>query len=192
MAHGAAAAGKEILRLANQLAVVGQRDFACAGRRAALDLIEQTGPRAVGVIAVGAGAQQEGALQRAERSMHRAGAGERPKIIALDVARAAMFGDARRVVIAGDENIGKALVVAQQHIVARLQLFDEIGFEQQRFRLRLDGDEHHRRGLRDHAGDAGRLPLRRRVGEDAFLDRTRLADIEHLAVLADHAIDARA
>jgi hypothetical protein len=89
-----------------------------------------------------------------------------------------------------NEDIGEALVVAQRHVVARLQLLDEIGLEQQRLGVRLGGDEHHRARLRDHARDAARLALGRRVGGDALLDRGRLADIEHLALGPDHAVDA--
>jgi len=102
-----------------------------------------------------------------------------------------MLHQPRRGVAAGDQDVGKTLVVAQQHVVARLELLDEIGFEQQRLGLGLGGDEHHRAGLGDHAGDADRLPLRRRVGLHPLLDRARLADIEHLAVGPDHAVDAR-
>ncbi len=90
-----------------------------------------------------------------------------------------------------DQDIGEALVVAQRHVVARLQLLDQVGLEQQRLGLRLGGDEHHRARLGDHPRDAGRLALRRHVGGDAFLDRAGLPDIEHLALGADHAVDPR-
>ena len=89
-----------------------------------------------------------------------------------------------------DENIGEALVVAQRHVVAGLELLDEIGLEQQRLGVRFGGDEHHRSGLGDHARDPGRLALGRHIGGDALLDRARLADIEHLAFGAHHAVDA--
>ncbi len=192
VADRAAAPGQEIARLADELGIVGNRDLAGAGRRAALDLIEQAGARAVLVIAVRTGAQQEGALQRVERAMNGAGAGEGAEIIALAGPRAAMLEELRRLMIAGDQDIGKALVVAQQHIVARLHLLDEIGLEQQRLGLGFRRDEHHRGGLRDHARDAGRLPLGPGVAGDALLDAARLADIEHLAVGGEHAIDAGA
>ena len=93
--------------------------------------------------------------------------------------------------LGANEDIGEALVVAQRHVVAGLELLDEIGFEQQRLGVRFGGDEHHRAGLGDHAGDAGRLALGRHIGGDALLDRARLADIEHLALGPDHAVDAR-
>ena len=100
--------------------------------------------------------------------------------------------DQPRRLAAGDQDVREAFVVAQHHVVAGFQLLDQVGFEQQRLGLGLGGDEHHRAGLRDHAGDAHRLPFGRRVGEDALFDRARLADIEHLAFRADHPVDAGA
>ena len=98
----------------------------------------------------------------------------------------------RRRMVGADQDIGEALVVAQRDVVAGLQLLDEIGLEQQRLGVRFGGDEHHRMRLRDHARDAARLALGRHIGGDALLDRARLADIEHLALGPDHAVDARA
>ncbi len=79
VADGAAASRQEIARLADEAGVIADRDFAGAGRRASLDLMQQAGARAILVIAVGTGAQQECALQRVERAVHGAGAGEGPK-----------------------------------------------------------------------------------------------------------------
>ena len=186
----AAAAGKKLARLPDQLVIVVERDLAGAGPRAALDLVEKARPGAVGEIAVGAGAQQKGALQRVHGAEDRPGAGERTEIVALDAARAAVLDEPRGGMIGADQDVGEALVVPQHHVVARFQLLDEIGLEQQRLGLGLGGDEHHRARLRDHPGDARRLALRRRIGGDPFLDRSGLADIEHLALGADHAIDA--
>ena len=107
-AHGAALAGEKVARLAHQLGVILERNFAGAGAGAALDLIEQAGPRAIVVKALRAGAQQKGALQRVERAIDRPDAGEGAEIVALARARAAMLGDLRRLVVARDENIGKA------------------------------------------------------------------------------------
>ena len=190
LADGAAAPGQEVARLGDEPGIVVERDLAGAGARAALDLVEQAGPRAVLVIAVGAGAQQERALQRVEGAEHGARAGEGAEIVAGRVARAAVLDEPGRRMAGADQDIGKALVVAQHHVVARPQLLDEIGLEQQRLGFRLGGDEHHRARLGDHPGNAGRLTLRRRIGGDALLDRARLADIEHLALGPDHAVDA--
>ena len=174
----------------DQLGVVVERNLAGARRRAALDLVEQAWPGAIGVKAVRAGAQEKRPLQRVEGAKHRAGAGERAEIVAGQTARAAMLDEPRRRMSGADQDIGEALVVAQRDIVAGLELLDEIGLEQQRLGVRRGGDEHHRMGLRHHARDAARLALGRHIGGDALLDRARLADIEHLALRPDHPIDA--
>ncbi len=192
LADRAAAAGKEVAGLADQFGIVVERDLAGARAGAALDLIEQAGPGAVLVEAVRAGAQQERALQRVEGAEDRPGAGEGTEIVARRVARAAMLDQPRGRMPGADEDIGEALVVAQRHVVAGLQLLDEIGLEQQRLGVRLGGDENHRARLGDHARDAARLAFGRGVGGDALLDRARLADVEHLALRPDHPIDARA
>ena len=67
------------------------------GARAALDLIEQAGPRTIIVVAVGTGAEQKGPLQRIQRAVDRPDAGEGAEIVALAVAGAAMLGDLRRL-----------------------------------------------------------------------------------------------
>ncbi len=92
--------------------------------------------------------------------------------------------------IAGEKNIGKRFVVAHQHIEARLHLLDVIGLEQQRLGLGRGRDEDHRGGQCDHPRDAVRMAGRAHIARDALAHAFRLADIENLAVGADHAIDA--
>jgi len=46
-----------------------------------------------------------------------------------------MFSELREFMVLGNEDIGKAFIVAQKHIEFWLQLFDEIGFKQQRLCL---------------------------------------------------------
>ncbi len=189
----AAAAGKEVGGLVHQLGIAGKIDLAGAGPRTAPDLIEQAGPGAAFKKTVGAGAHQEGALQRGDGAVDRAGGGERPEIPSRPRLRAAMFQDLRRPVIARDQNIGKRFVVAQLHVEARPQLLDQIGLEQQRLgfgRRRHDLD---RRGRRDHAQDACRLRCGDPgVGRKPLADVLGLADIQHVVGRIEHAIDARA
>ena len=190
--HVAAPAREEILRLLHELGVILQRDAADAGRRAALDLVEQAGPRAAGEDAVGAGAQQEGALQRRDRAMNRAGGGEGAVVVALARAGAAMLGDLRGGVIAGDQDIGERFVVAQQHVVARHQPLDQIDLQQQRLDLGIGGHDLELRRLRHHAAQPLGQLADLGVGGDALLQIARLADIERVARLVQHAIDAGA
>ena len=120
-------------------------DPADAGRRAALDLVEQAGPGARREHRIRAAAQQERPLQRRQRAVDRPGRGERPEVVAGRRLRAAMLEHARKGMVAGDEDAGKRLVVAQQDVVARPQPLDQVGLEQQRLGLGMGGDELHRR-----------------------------------------------
>ena len=152
--------------------------------------MQQARPRAAFEKAVRAGAQQERALQRRDGAVDRPHRGEWPVIIALARARATVLEDLRRPVIRSDDDVGKRLIVAQQHVEPRPQSFDQVGFEEERFGLGRGGDELHRRGRRDHPFDARVVPRRAGVGRDPLLDVLRLADVEHLAGRIEHAIDA--
>ena len=152
--------------------------------------MQQARPRAALEKAVRAGAQQERALQRRDGAVDRPHRGER----AVVVARRERAPRCLRICGAqwsrGDQDVGKRLVVAQQHVEARPQALDQIGFEQQRLGLGRGGDEFHRRGRRDHALDPGVVAGRPRVGRDPLPDVLGLADVEHLAGRVEHAIDA--
>ncbi len=119
--HLLAAAGEEILRLLDEFGIVRRRDLAGARARAALDLVEQAGPRAALEDRIGAGAEQERPLQRIDGAADRARRGERPEIVALARARAAMLEDAGRRMVAGQHDVGERLVVPHQHVEARPQ-----------------------------------------------------------------------
>ena len=132
--------------------------------------MQQARPRAALEEAVGAGAQQERALQRGDGAVHRPHRGERAVVAAVAVARAAVLEDLRRPVIAGDQDVGERLVVAQQHVEARAQPLDEVGFEQQRLGFGPGRDEFERGGGGDHALDPRVVAGRPRIGGDAFAD----------------------
>jgi hypothetical protein len=104
---------------------------------------------------------------------------------------AAMLADLRRAMVAADQDLRKAFVVAHLHVEARLQLLDQIDLEQQGLGLGLGGDELHRPGQMDHVGDALGVESPLRVLADAFLQRPRLAHIEHLAIGPHHPVDPR-
>ena len=188
--HRAAVAGEEFVGLAHELGIAGKIDLARARRRAALDLVQKARPRTALEERVRAGAQQERALQRVDRAVDRAGGGERPVVTAGPRARTAVLEDLRGPVVRGDQDVGERLVVAQQHVEARPQALDQVGLEEQRFRLGLGGDELHRHRRRDHAGDARVIGGRPRVVEDALPDVLGLADVEDVALGVEHAVDA--
>ncbi len=178
------------MRITHQRAIVLLRDAANAGRGTALDLIEQAGARACGKDAVAAGAQKKRPLQGVECAPHGAGRGEGAKIIALAAAGAAVLEHLGKVVIAGQQDLRETFVIAQKHVVARLQALDEIGFKQECFSFRRRGNEHHVRRFGNHARDAVGMLARHGIGVDALFQIARLADVKHAAVACDHAVNA--
>jgi hypothetical protein len=102
-----------------------------------------------------------------------------------------MLEDLRHLVVAGDQDVGEGLVVAQQHVVARAEALDQVGFQQQRLGLRAHRHELHRRGDGDHARDAVGVVAGARIARDARLEVARLADVDDGPGGIQHAVDAR-
>jgi hypothetical protein len=92
--------------------------------------------------------------------------------------------------VTGDQDIGKALVVAQDHIEARFQLLDEVAFKKQRLCLRRRHHEFHAGGERDHQRDAVVMALASRVVRDAVFEVPRLSHVNDVALAVIHAVDA--
>src|SRR5205814_9986492 len=141
---------------------------------------------------IGAGAHKEGALQSRDGAIDRARRREWPEILPWPRLRATMLEYLWSPMIAGDQNVGKRLVIAQLHVEARAQLLDQVGLEQQRLGLGRGGYDLDRHGRRDHAQDAGWLHraypgVRGKPVANIF----RFADIEHVVRRIQHAIHAR-
>ena len=90
-----------------------------------------------------------------------------------------------------DQNIRKAFVVPQQHVVARLQLLDQVLFKQKRLGLGARGQEHHRGRVADHSHDPGAVTGGARIGRHPRLEVPRLADVKHGPFFIQHPIDTR-
>ena len=145
---------------AHAFGIVARRHQPHARRAAAADLVLQARPRAVAEHAVLAAAQLEQLVHQVERFAHRADAGVRAEVAARDRARPAVQGDARPGLL-GQQHVRIALVVAQQHVVARLERLDQLVFEQQRFGLGARDRDFHARDLRQHRHDARGLSASR-------------------------------
>src|SRR5262249_42760822 len=150
-------AGEKTDGLLDQLGIVAVRDDAGTRRRAALDLVEEAGPRPALVEGIRTGADEEGALHGIDGARYRSGRCERTEIPALTRAGGGMLGHCRRGVIGGDQDVWKRLVVAEEDIEAGPEALDQIGLEKQGLGLGSGGDELHRRGRLDGAGDAAGL-----------------------------------
>jgi hypothetical protein len=93
--------------------------------------------------------------------------------------------------VARDQDVRERLVVAQQHVVPRLQLLDQVLFKQQRLGFRPRRQEHHRRGLMDHPGDPRAVALRLGIVRHPLLQVARLADVQNRALVIEHPVHAR-
>ena len=105
---------------------------------------------------------------------------------------APVLGDLRHLVVAGDQDVGKGLVVAQQDVVARHQSFDQVALEQQCLDLAVRRDDLEPCGLGDHALQPVGQLVDLGISGHALLQVARLADVERLAAAIEHAVDAGA
>ena len=156
-----------------------------------LDLKKQAGPGAAGKNGIATGADKKGPLQDGQSLVDRPDRGEGTEIITLSFFRPPMLEDLREFMVAGDQNGREGLVIPEQDIIARRQPFDQVGFQQQGFRLRMGGDEFHGGGFHDHAPDTIGLPVEAGVTGNPFFQVLGLAHIQHITGLVDHPVDAR-
>ena len=182
---------QKALGVTNQGGVIGLRDPPHARRAAAPDLVKKARPCAAFEHGIRAVAQLERLLQLVERAIHRRGTGKGAVIGALLPVRAAVLADLRKGMLEAQHDLGKGLVVAQQHIVARLELLDEVLLQKQRLGFRPGGEEHHRGGLGDHPRNPGAVASGLGVGRHPLAQAARLADVENRAPGIEHAIDTR-
>ncbi len=183
-----ALAGEKAARLLHHIEIIRPADQPDAGTGAALDLILQAGAGAVLEFGIRAGAEREQPLESRQCLIDCPGGGEGAEIFALAIAGAAVLCDLRPVMITGDQDIGEGFVIAQDDVVARLQILDQVGFQQQRLYLRMGGDEFHRPGEGHHPHDPARLSRRLDIGADALFEVLRLANIQNLPVRPDHPV----
>ena len=161
------------------------------GAGAAGDLVQHAGTRAVGEHRGLAGAQLEDLLQQRHALAHGAGTGERAEVAVAAVEPAAMEAQLRKG-FAGEADVGIALVVAEQDVVARLVCLDQVVLEQQRLAFGPGDGGLHAGDLRDHQGDPRLQRAALEVARHPLLEVARLADIEDAALGIEHPVDARA
>ena len=85
-----------------------------------------------------------------------------------------------REFVAAEAEVRVALVVAEEHVVARLMRLDQIVLEQQRFALGAGDGGFHPRHLRDHHRRARMVLGLLEVAGHALLEVARLADLAEL------------
>ena len=194
--HRLVAALQEAHRVVDVARIAGGADQPDARRAATPDLMLQAWSAAVGVEGVAAIAQPEQLLQEVERITDRAGARVRPEVAAGLAPVAAVEREAREG-MRGDLQVRVRLVVAQQDVVARVVLLDQVELEQQGLGLGVhhrDLDPHHLRHQRHGLGRAAAAlaQLGPEVRRDPPSEVARLADVEDVAGAVEHPVDARA
>jgi hypothetical protein len=195
--HARADAGEQLVVLALQEhrraddvgGVIGCADRLHARPATAADLVQQAGPRAVGEHRVLAGAQAEHLLQDVHALAHRVGIGVGPEVAVGLVGRPPVIAQAR-VGMPGEHDIGVGLVVAEEDVVARRQALDQVVFQDQGLGLGARHVDARVLDARHHQSDARAEVAFLEVTRYPLLQVARLADVEHLARLAEHAVDA--
>lgn len=187
--HGLGLAAQELRGPVHVQGVVRGRDQPHARPGAAMDLIEQTGPRPVGEDRVLAGAQAENLLQDLYALAHRPYVGERAEILVGAVRGPAVVGDAGEGV-AADLQVGIGLVVAEQDVVARRQRLDQVVFQQQGLGLGPRHGDLDARHPGQHMRDARAAHLLLEIRRHPLLQIPGLADVHHLAFGVDVPVHA--
>ena len=131
-------------------------------------------------------------MQGVDRLVDRVGRSEWTKIFALALFCAAIFGNARKGMVARNQDVGERLIVTQGDVVIRLETFDEIALKQECLNLAFRCNYLDRGDIGDHALQPRRQGFGIGVAGYALFQVFSLADIEHVAFGINHAIDAGA
>ena len=176
------------------------RDQIHARPGAALDLVQQAGPRSVGKHRVFASAQPEHFLQKLNALLHRPGAGVRAKVAVLFVHRPTVVRHARKDLPwrvasgpgrAGDLEVRVALVVAEQDVELGVQRLDQVVFQQQRLGLGAHHRGLHAHDLADHVANARAAMVLLEVARYPALEVERLAHVQQRILRVEIAVHAR-
>ncbi len=194
-------AAQKLLRTGHVLPIRLGADQVHAGAGAALDLVQQAGPRAIVEHRVLTGAQAEHLLQQQDGFLHPPGIGKRPEVVVALFRRAPVVRHTRKhlrarhpragCAAAGDLEVGVTLVIPEQDVVLRVLRLDEVVFQQQRLGLGAHHRGLHPHDLADHVADTrAAMGLLEVVGHP-LLEVACLAHIQQLAVRIKVAVHPR-
>src|SRR5690554_5831842 len=126
---------KKLHRMIEILTVRRLADHPHTRGRTALDLVLQAGSRAIAEKTVFTLPDAKHLLQQIQTFSHRTGAGIGSEITPLLAPGTALKANCRVCIPVGYQNIGIGFIVAQQNVVWRTLLLDQVLFQQQRFRF---------------------------------------------------------
>ena len=162
--HGAAQGVHQLARTPGQQqfhavyegGVVFRRHVFGTRREALSDVVVEAGADAVLEGPVRTAPQGEGPVDGLPRFAGRLPRGERSEIAGVVAPGLAHHLKTRKGHVLGDAEQHVLLVVAQNDVVVRAVLFDQAGFEQERFLFRGGGKRLQRGGVADHGHRFGR------------------------------------
>ena len=188
---GTRLAGQELDDAVDDLAVLGRRDRADAGREAAVDVVvEARDARMPTRFRPLARPEAEGAVEDVERLAHLLG--RRVGAEVHDAPAVALAGEhhARVLVTDGDRDVRVGLVVAQPHVERRPVALDQALLEMERLALGLGDDDLDAPDAGEHAVEALPGVAAAEVGAHPGAQRLRLPDIQHGVVRVAEQVDA--
>ena len=156
----------------------------------AFDLVQQARSRAVVEHRVLTGTQAKHLLQQVDTFADGSRRRKRAVIVGPAVGLATKKAQTGKFIPPkGDVGIG--LVVAKQDVVTGREGFDQVVFEQQRFGLGTGRRCFHPGNLADHQSNARAGQIAAKIRTHPFLEIFCLADVKHLALSVEHAINPR-
>ena len=166
-------------------------DLAHAGGDAAADVVLQArpGPIAGNHFVARPDAEQPVGQRHGPASELRRH--ERAGVVVVVLLDAPRDQDARERLARRELQVGVVLVVAQQDVVARRPLLDEVILERQRLDHRIGDDELEPRRFVEQRVDARAHPLRPQVAADAVAQHPGLADVQRVPRLVEIEVDPR-
>jgi hypothetical protein len=169
--------------------IIFAADETDAGRRAAANLVLQTGPVTMRVVAVFAVADPKQFLDQIDALAHGTCRGIGPEIAVPAPPGTPVKSDLGKIVAGRQYDPGIGFVVPQQDVVTRLEGLDPLVLQQQRFTLGPRQAYFHFCNLGDHPHDAVDLRPSVEIRGHALAQVARLADIQGLTRTVTHQVN---
>ena len=159
-------------------------------RQAPLDVVLEAGPPAHARDDLVARPDAEHAMRQRHRPPGELGGQERPRIEVAGLLDAARHQNSRKRFARRQPEVRIVLVVAQQDVVARRPLLDQVRLERQRLHDRVGDDDLDARDLVEQRIMPRTEAVGAKVAADAVAERARFPDVNRLARGVDPQVHA--
>ena len=159
---------------------IGRAQRQHARRQAALDVVLQARPPALAGDHLVAGADAEQLVRQPHGAPGQLGGQERARVEVAIALHRARHQHARKRFTGGQLQVGVVLVVAEQDVVARRPLLDQVVLERQRLDHRVGDDDGEAGDVVQQRVGLGARPVGSEVAPDPVAQAPGLADIDGL------------